>query len=167
MGINFKSVNCGCFRLEAALFYGMIVIHFFLKHENIIKKFQNITIHKNIMYLCLMHSKELLKGTLQTIILKLLSDEKRMYGYEITQKVKEITAGELVLTEGALYPTLHKLEKQGLLITEKEIVSGRTRKYYSLTPSGVETSDLKRLEFQQFIRVMQLILQPKTNLNAQ
>jgi len=52
-----------------------------------------------------MHSPELLKGTLQTIILKLLKDQGKMYGYEITQRVKELSAGRLALTEGALYPT--------------------------------------------------------------
>jgi len=60
-----------------------------------------------------MYSSELIKGTLKTIILKLLSEEKRMYGYEITQKVKELTGGKIQLTEGALYPTLHALEAQG------------------------------------------------------
>ena len=55
-------------------------------------------------------NNELFKGTLQTIILNLLSENERMYGYEITQKVKFITQGELLLKEGALYPALHKLE---------------------------------------------------------
>jgi len=116
------------------------------------------------MYLCLMYSKELLKGTLQTIILKLLSENGRMYGYEITQKVKMMTESELILTEGALYPTLHKLEKQGLLITEKETVNGRTRKYYALTPSGDEATTSKLAEFEHFMKVMQLILNPKPSL---
>ena len=49
-----------------------------------------------------MYSKELLKGTLKTIILKLLSESDRMYGYQITQKVKEVTEGKINLTEGAL-----------------------------------------------------------------
>ncbi|RYE04630.1 MAG: PadR family transcriptional regulator, partial [Sphingobacteriaceae bacterium] len=62
-----------------------------------------------------MNSSPLLKGTLQTIILKLLENNAEMYGYEITQKVKEITADKIVLTQGALYPALHKLEAEGLL----------------------------------------------------
>ena len=49
-----------------------------------------------------MQSKELLKGTLQTIILKLLSGNEKMYGYEITQRVKNLSDGKLILTEGAL-----------------------------------------------------------------
>ena len=65
------------------------------------------------VYICTMYSSELIKGTLKTIILKLLSDSDKMYGYEITQKVKELTGGKIQLTEGALYPTLHAMEAQG------------------------------------------------------
>ncbi len=105
-----------------------------------------------------MHSKELLKGTLKTIILKLLSEHDKMYGYEITQKVKELTLGNILLTEGALYPTLHKLESEGLLTTEKVSVGKRVRKYYSLTPTGVTESVSKVEEFQAFVTTMQMVL---------
>ena len=61
-----------------------------------------------------MANQKLYKGSLQTIILKLLENQEKMYGYEITQKVKDITQGALTITEGALYPALHKLEAEGL-----------------------------------------------------
>lgn len=51
-------------------------------------------------------NSELIKGTLKTIILKLLKENKKMYGYEITQKVKELTGDRIQLTVGALYPPL-------------------------------------------------------------
>ncbi len=57
-----------------------------------------------------MKNSQLYKGSLTTIVMKLLEENGRMYGYEITQKVKEITKGELKITEGALYPALHKLK---------------------------------------------------------
>ena len=107
-----------------------------------------------------MFSKELMKGTLQTIILKLLSERGKMYGYEITQHVKELSDGQLVLTEGALYPTLHKLEAEGFVKTKKQIVGRRTRKYYRLTPKGKKATVSKLAEFQSFIQTMQLILKP-------
>jgi DNA-binding PadR family transcriptional regulator len=59
--------------------------------------------------------------------MKLLEEKGRMYGYEITQKVKEITKGELNITEGALYPALHKLEADGLLDVEVEKVDNRLK----------------------------------------
>jgi putative ABC transport system permease protein len=61
------------------------------------------------------HSPELLKGTLQTIVLKVLKDNGKMYGYEITQLVRDLSNNRILLTEGALYPTLHRLVAEGLL----------------------------------------------------
>ena len=65
-----------------------------------------------------MKNSQLYKGSLNTIIMKLLEENGKMYGYEITQRVKAITLGELTITEGALYPALHKLEAEGLLDVE-------------------------------------------------
>ena len=111
-----------------------------------------------------MNANPLLKGTLQTIILKLLEDNDRMYGYEITQKVKEASAGEILLTEGALYPALHKLEAEGLLETTTEIVEGRARKYYSLTEQGGKAVTSKLDEARAFIEQLQSVLNLKPSL---
>lgn len=111
-----------------------------------------------------MYSKQLIKGTLQPIILKLLADNGRMYGYEITQRVKELTHGKIEITEGALYPTLHRLEADGVLTTEKEFIGKRVRKYYTLTKSGNSLVIEKVNEFNDFLSTMQLILNPKTAL---
>ena len=108
-----------------------------------------------------MHSSQLLKGTLSTIILKLLDEHGRMYGYEITQKVRQLSKEEIILTEGALYPTLHKLEAQGAVTTEKVKVGGRTRKYYSLTPQGSAQAVAKVSEFEAFLHTMRLVLNLK------
>lgn len=108
-----------------------------------------------------MSNNNLLKGSLQTIILKLLEENDRMYGYEITQKVKELTAGELKITEGALYPALHKLEAEGLLTTELEQVDNRVRKYYSLTKEGQKEVSAKMSELQNFVSNLQRILDPE------
>lgn len=112
---------------------------------------------------------EFLRGTLKTIILKLLAEQlpsgqgyssqrTRMYGYEITQAVKERTKGEIALSFGALYPVLHKLEQEGLLLTEIEEVDGRTRKYYSLTPNGTEAAIQKVSDFERFMNTMRALL---------
>ncbi len=105
-----------------------------------------------------MHSPELVKGTLQTIILKLLADHGRMYGYEITQKVRDLSDGSLIITEGALYPTLHRLESEGMLSTEKEHIGKRVRKYYKLTPSGQSSVTARIDEFENFVRTMFILL---------
>lgn len=110
------------------------------------------------------YSSELIKGTLKTIVLKLLSDHKKMYGYEITQKVKELTLDKIQITEGALYPTLHALEEEGLLTTETEYIGKRVRKYYSLSPAGKAKSKERIKEFSGFMDTMVLLLgiKPKT-----
>lgn len=103
-------------------------------------------------------SSELVKGTLKTIVLKLLADNRKMYGYEITQKVKEITGDRIVITEGALYPTLHALEADGLVTTEIEYMGKRIRKHYKLTPSGKTTTKEKVNELTEFMNTMRIIL---------
>ncbi len=105
-----------------------------------------------------MYSSELIKGTLRTIILKLLKENKRMYGYKITQKVKDLTANKIQLTEGALYPSLHALEAEGTLVTETEYIGKRVRKYYSLTEEGKKRSDEKINEFADFMNTMKALL---------
>ncbi|MFN4146932.1 MAG: PadR family transcriptional regulator [Runella sp.] len=109
-------------------------------------------------------SNEFLRGTLKTIVLKLLAERGRMYGYEITHSVKGITNGEITLTFGALYPVLHKLEQDGFLVTETEEVEGRLRKYYSLTSMGSEAAIQKVSDFERFVEAMKILLQPQPQL---
>lgn len=108
-----------------------------------------------------MANSNLYKGSLTTIILKLLSEQKKMYGYEITQKVKALTKGELQITEGALYPSLHKLEAEGLLDVEVAKVDNRLRKYYKLTEKGTKETVSKLQELEQYIATLQGLLNPK------
>lgn len=84
-----------------------------------------------------------------------------MYGYEITQKVKEMTQGELTITEGALYPLLHRLEAEGTIEAETEHISNRMRKYYSLTKAGQKESVKSLEELQRFLSTMNQIINPK------
>jgi DNA-binding PadR family transcriptional regulator len=93
--------------------------------------------------------------------MKLLDEKGRMYGYEITQKVKTITLGELNITEGALYPALHKLEAEGLLEVEVEKVDNRLRKYYKLTEKGTKETVNRLADLEEFIKNMQNIVNPK------
>ncbi len=79
---------------------------------------------------------ELIKGTLSLIILSLLS-RRAMYGYEIVATVKEETGGVFEWKAGSLYPSLHKMEKGGLIHGQWEgEPDSRQRKYYHLTEAG-------------------------------
>ena len=111
-----------------------------------------------------MISSELLKGSLKTIVLKLLKENGRMYGYEITRKVEDLTEGKIKLTYGALYPVLHKLESEGVLIAESENFNNRIRIYYSLTPKGDSVVAEKLKELSEYIESLQRIIETKPGL---
>ena len=108
-----------------------------------------------------MHSTELIKGNLKTIVLKLLSTEGKMYGYEITQRVKLLSGDKILITEGALYPTLHALEAEGALTTETEYIGKRIRKYYKITETGKGIMKERVSEFSEFVNTMMMLLDVK------
>ena len=114
-----------------------------------------------------MITTELLKGSLKSIVLKLLAENGSMYGYDITRKVEEITAGKIKLTYGALYPILHKLEVDGVVVTEAENYNNRTRIYYRLTPKGDSFAKDKIRELQEYLEVMTIILKSKPELGME
>lgn len=105
-----------------------------------------------------MYSKELLKGTLSAIILKLLAENEKMYGYQIAQKVKELSDGKILIKEGSLYPALHKLKEDGLVTIETVNIGKRVRRYYKLTSEGVRMKSEKVTEVEDFITTIKNIL---------
>ena len=108
---------------------------------------------------------ELIKGSLKTIVLKVLKEEGPMHGYALTHKVEELTEGKIKLTYGAIYPVLYKLESEKALVTAKEIYNNRTRIYYALTPKGHSVVAEKIKEMNEFVDSLQKIIQLKPGLN--
>ncbi|MGC1108172.1 MAG: PadR family transcriptional regulator [Candidatus Acidiferrales bacterium] len=79
---------------------------------------------------------DLVQGTLDMLLLKILSLEP-MNGYAVSQRLKQISSDALQVSDGSLYPALHKLEQEGWITAEwKTSVNGRRAKYYSLTRLG-------------------------------
>jgi DNA-binding PadR family transcriptional regulator len=107
-----------------------------------------------------MNSK-LFRGSLDTIVLKLLRDKGKMYGYQIAKEVKLISEGRFSITEGSLYPALHKLERKGYLDTEYERVDNRQRKYYRLSPKGKKAVKEEIKEMKSFLTGLSLIVNPE------
>ncbi len=101
-----------------------------------------------------MNQTELLKGTLGTIILRLLEEKGRMYGYEITQLVKDMSGEKILVKEGSLYPALHKLEADGLVVAEEVFIGKRVRKYYSLTKPGKKATKASVDELLDFLQTI-------------
>ncbi|MCT4639178.1 MAG: PadR family transcriptional regulator [Bacteroidales bacterium] len=105
-----------------------------------------------------MIAKELIKGTIRTIVLQLLAEHSKMYGYEIMQTIDKKSAGKIKLTFGSLYPILHKLESEDLIYSESETIGKRVRKYYILTDKGVKERENKILEIKEFISTLNQLL---------
>ncbi len=92
------------------------------------------------------------------MVLKLLEENHKMYGYEISQKVKELTDGKILLKDGSLYPALHKLLKDGVLGYEEQSIGKRVRKYYFLTKKGKKEKDMQLAELKDFLATIQKVI---------
>tara|TARA_B100000315_G_scaffold118102_1_gene108307 strand:+ start:310 stop:648 length:339 start_codon:yes stop_codon:yes gene_type:complete len=83
-----------------------------------------------------MVSKALVAASTRPMILSILFSGEN-YGYQIIQRVKQISGGTMEWSDGMLYPVLHRLEKEGLIISRWTISNGsRPRKYYTITEAG-------------------------------
>ncbi len=84
-----------------------------------------------------MISKNLTAASTKPIILGILK-QGNSYGYLIIKKIKELSGGKMKYSDGMLYPVLHRLEKEGLIISTwvMEDDSVRPRKYYEITEAG-------------------------------
>ena len=103
---------------------------------------------------------QLLKGTTELLVLSVLEDEPR-HGYEIAQRIREGAAG-LALSEGALYPTLHRLERRGALsATWGAGEGGPRRRYYRLTDAGRGQLAESRADWDRFVAEVGAVSRPR------
>jgi PadR family transcriptional regulator, regulatory protein PadR len=91
------------------------------------------------------------RGTTSTAILKVLS-EGPLYAYRIIQVLESRSQGLFAFTEGLIYPSLHRLEREGLLTSEWREKDGRPRKYYALTEAGRRRLAQEEREIRAFAR---------------
>ena len=76
-----------------------------------------------------------LNGVPELLVLQLLA-RREMYGYEIVREIQAQTGSALTFGEGCIYPYLHYLEGAKLVDSRRQVVDGRNRNYYKLTPRG-------------------------------
>ncbi len=101
-----------------------------------------------------MYSRELLRGSTDTLLLSLLVQEA-MYGYQIVKEIDRRSEGYFRFKEGTLYPALHRMERDGLLLGQwAEAPSGQQRRYYSMTEKGRRTFELMIKEWNLFSRAV-------------
>jgi transcriptional regulator len=93
---------------------------------------------------------DLLQGTLDLLILRTLQDDAK-HGWDIAERIEQMSEHVLEVNQGSLYPALHRLEHQGLIKAEWGVSElGRRARFYRLTPPGrkqlaAESEDWERL----------------------
>lgn len=103
----------------------------------------------------------LLWGAVEMLILEVISHGPT-YGYEIAQTVTGESNGYFDLKEGSLYPALHRLEQQKLLIAYWQEVEGRRRKYYKLSAAGQKALQAKKTAWKAFSQGVDGVLGAKS-----
>ena len=101
---------------------------------------------------------DLRRGSTQVLVLSLLAEEP-MYGYQIAKELERRSEGYFDFKEGTLYPLLHRMEKEGLVRGEWQVVEkGPSRKYYAITPEGRKVLEKSAAEWTIFSQRLLKIL---------
>ena len=103
-------------------------------------------------------NRELMRGSTSILILSLLEKED-MYGYQITQELKNSSENVFELKEGTLYPMLHSLENSGAVSSYwLEGDNGKKRKYYAITLAGRKLFKDKKTEWHTYARAVSSVI---------
>lgn len=102
---------------------------------------------------------EVLRGTLDLMILQTLESMGPLHGYSIVERLEQVSSGALSLNMGTLYPGLMRLEQRGLVrakwaVTEKN----RRARYYSLTAAGRRRLESERADWERAVAIMRAVL---------
>ncbi|MFH2108577.1 MAG: helix-turn-helix transcriptional regulator [Chrysiogenia bacterium] len=107
-----------------------------------------------------MNSKALVAAAAKPVILALLMSGEN-YGYQILKRVRQVSQGTLDWSEALLYPVLHRLEKDGLVVSQWKISDGnRLRKYYRLTAAGKKELLAEKAHWLSVHRALQILWEP-------
>lgn len=102
---------------------------------------------------------DLIRGHTDTIILALLR-EKDSYGYEINKTIAETSGGRYELKEATLYTAFKRLEDAGLISSYwGDQSTGARRKYYTITPLGVQTHQRRLAEWEEAREIIDRLLE--------
>ncbi len=108
-----------------------------------------------------MISSDVIRGHLDTIILKLIIEKDR-YGYEISKEISERTNNVFEIKEATLYAVFQRLEKKHYIVSYSgEITHGRTRKYYKVTAIGKEFFNEKLDEWELTKKIIDTLMEEK------
>ncbi len=109
-----------------------------------------------------MHQPELLRGNTETLLLVLMEAEP-MYGYQLAKEVDQRSSGYFAFKEGTMYPALHRLERDMLVVGSwQDTPNGVRRRYYQITAKGRQALADRLREWQRFSRAMNSVMLPET-----
>jgi len=112
-----------------------------------------------------MIEKALVAASSKPIVLSILLGSED-YGYQIIQKVKDISGGSLEWSDKMLYPVLHRMEKEGLLVSRwKMSKGGRLRRYYRITEKGRRELDFEHRQWQSVTKALARLWKPLASLD--
>lgn len=101
-----------------------------------------------------------MQGTLDLLILKTIALEP-MHGWAIAQRIRQVSNDVLQVGQGALYPSLHKLEQNGWISSEWAISENNRRaKYYTLTKAGRKAMEQEAEQWERLSAAISLIVRP-------
>lgn len=100
---------------------------------------------------------ERLRGHVDLLLLSVLRCE-HAHGYRLTEAVRERSEGAFNLPEGTIYPSLYRLERDGLVASRWDRVDGRRRRVYRLTRRGTEALLHRRAEWRDFARAIEAVV---------
>jgi PadR family transcriptional regulator, regulatory protein PadR len=101
---------------------------------------------------------DVLRNHLELLVLTAL-EAGPAHGYSIIRGIRERSDGEFQLLEGALYPALHRLERDRLVTSSWSNVAGRKRRVYKLSQKGRATLEQQESDWRRFERAMNLVLE--------
>lgn len=103
-------------------------------------------------------SSDLIQGTLDLLILRTLALEP-MHGWAVARRIQQVSDDVLKVTQGALYPALHRLEQQGWLESEwRPTGTGRDAKFYWLTREGREQLDRELASWERLSTAVGMVI---------
>ena len=101
---------------------------------------------------------DLIQGTLDLLILKTIHLEPR-HGWAIAKRIQQVSEDELQITQGALYPALHRLEQQGWIRGDwRDTETGREAKFYRLTRAGRIQLDKELAQWERLSKAVGLVI---------
>lgn len=105
------------------------------------------------------NTMDLLQGTLDLLVLRILRNSPR-HGYDIAKRIQLISEDALKVGQGSLYPSLHRLEKQGYIKAEwGKTKTGRRARIYELTSVGETRVEEEQSQWRSFCAAVELILE--------